>query len=382
MILYRYINRQILATTLVVTVVLMMVLLSGRFIKYLANAASGEIAADVLITVMLYRIPEFLQLILPLGVFIAILLALGRMYSDSEMAVLRAGGVGQLQVLRGMTAPILVTTALVGFSALYLTPHGETEVARILDEQRGRSVLELLTPGRFHVRSSREGQRTAYAESLDRDQGVLENIFISDYRYPDDDGAAQLVTVLAGRGRIVEQYGMTYLSLEQGMQYQGAPGEAGYREVAFARAMVRVGEQQQVVRPPKVRSLGTLALLNASNAEQHAELQWRFSIVLLVPIMLMAAVPLSQVNPRQGRFNRLAPALLVYLLYVGLLLVMRSELSRLDDEAGWYQHMAWIHLLAGLVLVLLLSEHYWRESWREGWREGWRTGWRIGGSRR
>lgn len=371
MILYRYINRQILATTLVVTVVLMMVLLSGRFIKYLANAASGEIAADVLIVVMLYRIPEFLQLILPLSVFIAILLALGRMYSDSEMAVLKAGGVGQLQVLRGMTAPILVTTALVGFSALYLTPHGETEVARILDEQRGRSVLELLTPGRFHVRSSRDGQRTAYAESLDRDQGVLKNIFISDYRYPDDDGAAQLVTVLAGRGRIVEQYGMTYLSLEQGVQYQGSPGDADYREVAFATAMVRVGEQQQVTRPPKVRSLDTRTLLTAQDAEMRAELQWRFSIVLLVPLMLMAAVPLSQANPRQGRFNRVAPALLVYLLYVGLLLVMRSDLSRLDEAPHWYQHMGWVHLLAGLLVLLLYGEHHWRLWWRQRLARWW-----------
>jgi len=92
LILYRYINRQLLATTVVVTVVLMMVLVSGRFIKYLAQAAKGEIAADVLLLVMLYRVPEFLQLILPLSVFIAVLLVLGRMYSDSEMAVLRAGG--------------------------------------------------------------------------------------------------------------------------------------------------------------------------------------------------------------------------------------------------------------------------------------------------
>lgn len=122
MILYRYINRQLLATTIVVTIVLMMVLVSGRFIKYLASAATGEIAADVLFLVMLYRLPEFLQLILPLSVFIAVLLVLGRMYSDSEMAVLRSGGVGQSGILRGMTVPMAVTTFLVGLFGLYVTP--------------------------------------------------------------------------------------------------------------------------------------------------------------------------------------------------------------------------------------------------------------------
>jgi lipopolysaccharide export system permease protein len=358
LILYRYINRQLLMTTIVVTVVLMMVLVSGRFIKYLAQAATGEIAADVLFLVMLYRIPEFLQLILPLSVFIAVLLVLGRMYSDSEIAVLRAGGIGPTQILRGMAVPMIVTTFLVGLFGLYVTPHGETEVARIFEDQRGRSVLELLTPGRFHSRGDRSGTRTAYAESLNRDEEALENIFISDFRNAEDGGPAMLVTVMAGRGRIVEQQGLTYLHLEQGHQYQGAPGDANYRQVAFEQAMVRIGEERSVARPPRVRSLPTEELLAMKDSDARAELQWRISLVLLVPLMLVAAVPLSHVSPRQGRFNRLIPALLGYLIYVGMLLVMRSRIARTDvDDFGWQHNMIWIHLLVLAIVLVLVNEH-------------------------
>jgi lipopolysaccharide export system permease protein len=358
LILYRYINRQLLMTTIVVTVVLMMVLVSGRFIKYLAQAATGEIAADVLFLVMLYRIPEFLQLILPLSVFIGVLLVLGRMYSDSEMAVLRAGGVGQGQILRGMAAPIMVTTFLVGSFGLYVTPHGEVEVARILDEQRGRSVLELLTPGRFHSRGHSGGMRTAYAESLNREEEALENIFISDYRHAGADSPGQMMTVLAGRGRVVDQSGLTYLHLERGYQYHGTPGEANYRQVAFEEAMVRIGDERAVSRPPRVRSLPTEQLLTLFDSDARAELQWRISLVALVPLMLIAAVPLSQVSPRQGRFNRLIPALLGYLVYVGMLLVMRSQISKTPlDQVSWYQNMFWIHLIVVVVVVALLAEH-------------------------
>src|SRR5690554_7889895 len=95
--------------------------------------------------------PEFLQMILQLSVFISILLPLGRMYSDSEMAVLSAGGIRQPSILRSLIAPLTVTTFLVGLFGLYVTPPGETEVARLLEEQRGRSVLELLTPDRKSV---------------------------------------------------------------------------------------------------------------------------------------------------------------------------------------------------------------------------------------
>ncbi len=54
-------------TTVLVTFILVMVLVSGRFIKYLAEAAAGEIAADALFLVMAFRLPEFLQMILPLS---------------------------------------------------------------------------------------------------------------------------------------------------------------------------------------------------------------------------------------------------------------------------------------------------------------------------
>jgi lipopolysaccharide export system permease protein len=345
-------------TTIVVTVVLMMVLVSGRFIKYLASAATGEIAADVLFVVMLYRMPEFLQLILPLSVFISILLVLGRMYSDSEMAVLRAGGIGQPGIIRGLIAPMAVTTFVVGLFGLYVTPYGETEVARLFEEQKGRSVLELLTPGRFHSRGDKSGMRTAYAESLNREQEALENIFISDFRYANDDSPGSLVTVLAGRGRIVDSGGLTYLHLERGFQYQGAPGDPDYRRVEFSEAMVKIGEERTVARPPKVRSLPTMELLVLPAADARAELQWRISLVLLVPMMLIAAVPLSQVSPRAGQFNRLAPALLFYLGYVGLLLIMRSRLAKMSlDDVGWQDNMYIVHIVALVAVLLLLNEH-------------------------
>ena len=362
-ILYRYINRQLLATSAVVTIVVMMVLVSGRFVKYLAQAAQGNIASDVLFLVMLYRIPEFLQLILPLSVFIAILLVLGRMYSDSEMAVLKAGGVGPGQVLRGLLTPIGITTLIVAACCLWITPYGETEVARILNEQRDRSVLELLTPGRFHSQRDSSGQRTAYAESLNREQGHLEGIFISDFRYAVGDNPSQLFTIRSGRGRLMEMEGLVYLDLERGVQYSGVPGDTSFQQIAYDRALVRVGEQNQTLRPVKVRSQPTAELLETEGTDALAELQWRFSLVFLVPLMLMAAVPLSHSGPRQGRFNRLIPALLGYLVYMGLLLVLRS---RMGDEniLPWWYSMVWVHVLALVIVVALFFEHELRVRWR------------------
>ena len=87
--------KHVLAHTLAVSVVLLAIILSGRFVQYPAEAASGKLAADILLPVMLYRLPGFLELLIPLGLFIGIFMAYGRLYVESEVLILGACGAGR-----------------------------------------------------------------------------------------------------------------------------------------------------------------------------------------------------------------------------------------------------------------------------------------------
>ena len=87
--LLRYLNREVLTHTVAVSSILLVIIISGRFVKYLAEAAVGDLATNILLPVMLYRMPGFLELIIPLGLFIGILMSYGRLYVESEMVVLR-----------------------------------------------------------------------------------------------------------------------------------------------------------------------------------------------------------------------------------------------------------------------------------------------------
>lgn len=343
----------------------MMVLVSGRFIKYLAEAAAGEISADILLLVMLFRLPEFLQMILPLSMFVAVLLVFGRLSIDNELVVMRAGGIGVARNARGLLLPIVVATTLIGVFSLYVTPRGDAEVTQLFDEQKNRSVLELLTPGRFFTKGYGSLQRSTYAESVDRKKGLLEKLFISEIRYGRDDAPRQSMTVRAESGKLVQKEEMNYLQLSNGVQYQGVPGEGDFSEVAFEQALLKVGNERMASRPPKVRGWTTMQLVESNQGSALAELQWRISLVLLVPVMCLAAIPLGQVNPRQGRFGKLIPAILVYLIYVGLLLVIRSRIADTGADRSWYLNMAWVHSTA-LVLVFVL--YFW-PRWVARWRD-------------
>ena len=88
--------------------------------------------------------------------------------------------------------PVLVAMGVIALFSLYVTPNGDAEVNRIFEEQKDRSALELLTPGRFHVKGDGDAQRATYAESLNREEGYLENVFVADASF-DDQEAGRLL---------------------------------------------------------------------------------------------------------------------------------------------------------------------------------------------
>jgi len=49
---------------------------------------------------------------------------------------------------------------------------------------------------------------------------------------------------------------------------------------------------------------------------------------LLIPNVALLALALCRVNPRQGRFLRLFPAIAVYLLYLGFAMVFKAQVEK------------------------------------------------------
>ncbi|WP_328184589.1 LPS export ABC transporter permease LptF [Marinobacter sp. OP 3.4] len=337
-IIFRYLTRQTLITMLAVSGVLLLVFMSGRFIKYLAEAAAGELAGDVLFAIMAYRFPGFLELILPLGFFIGILLAYGRMYLESEMTVLFACGVSDRQVLGHTLVAALVVMLVVGAMSLWVTPWGMKNVDRIFHEQSQVTEFEMLAPGRFQTLES--GGRVTYTEALSDDKRKLQGVFIAEYSEADQ----QLSLVVAEEGSqfVDEDTGSRFLVLQDGARFQGLPGELDYAITEFQAYGLKVAEQD-VRGGEDEEGMSTAQLMASDDPELRALLHWRFSLPLIVPVVTLLAVRLSRVNPRQGRFFHLLPAMMIYILYLGLLIVARDALAsgRVPEWIG----MAWVHVL-------------------------------------
>src|SRR5690606_25135594 len=97
--------------------------------------------------------------------------------------------------------------------------------------------------------------------------------------------------------------------------------------------------------------------------DYRAALQWRLSLPVLVMVVALMAVPLSRTNPRQGRFARILPAVLLYVIY---LLALNAARGAVEEGAALGSlAMAGVHaVFLGIALVLVVINSGWRPPWR------------------
>lgn len=351
MIIRRYLATQVLATSFAVAGLLTVILMSSRVIQFFEKAVNGKIAVELLTAVLWYRLPGFLELILPLGLFIGLLLALGKLYLDNEIAVLSAAGVGPTHLMKWLLPSTLFVTGLTALMALWWSPSGVAESDRLYAEQANRSTFELIQPGRFQ----RVGDRMLYAD-LSNDKSVLNSVVLLETRADSDPAVGdRQVIVRAREGRRVNDpvLGPDTVELLDGERWLLRPGSADYQRVAFDRYRLRLKQTEVQVSSKDLSALSTPVLWQTRNTTPMAaaEWGWRWSLVVMVPIIALLAMPLAKVNPRQGRYLKLLPAIVLYLSYVVLLAAVKNgvEKESLSGHAYWAVHA--LYLLLALVML-------------------------------
>jgi len=348
-ILLRYFSREIFATMFAVAGIVLVISMGWRFSAYLDKAAAGTMTQEVLFALMGYRLPGFLELIVPVSFFLAIMLVYGRLYVDNEMIVLQSCGMSTRRLM-GMTLLMAIIVMLITAAlSLWLKPLGEQRVEELLRGQQQLTEFDTLIPGRFQALSS--GKRVTYTEGI-TDDGDLRGVFINEYQ--DIHHANQprnAVTVIAESGATrVDGNGRRFLVLQNGQRYQGIPGERGYQVISYEEYGQLVGSTEVDKLKTRRGAMSTGQLFQAETKEAAAELHWRLAVILLVPVIALMAVPLAKVNPRQGRFTRLVPAMILCFLYILMLSGARSAIEKGDLPQGlglWWVHGLFVLVVAG-----------------------------------
>ena len=351
MILRRYMTQQVAANTAIVLLFLMALMLGGRLIRYFGIAAEGRLDVGLLFAIIGYNIPTFLELILPLSFFIALMLVLGRMYVEQEMSVLFASGISRGRLTRLM---IPLITGLFVFQmgiSLWAKPWGLSNSEHIWQTQSLGSLLDLVRPKTFIS----SGNYHLYVDEFDKEKRELKNLYVVQQQ-TDKSGkiAKNDVIITATRAYQVpskDTDSSMQLDLFQGRRYELGTNQAKYNQASFEKYRITLEKPaSEKITETNVETQTTAKLLaNTQKPEVKAELGYRFTMPWLIIIAAMLATPLAQVRPRQGRWLRLLPSVLIFASCAISIISLRTAIGK--ERISEY---AYIWLIVGFIAFALL----------------------------
>lgn len=346
----RYLNRELAGIFVVTLLMLLLVAVGGRFIGYLQEAAMGKFSGTTVLTIMAMRMPEFVQLVSPFAMYIALVLTFGRLYADQEMVVLQGAGASTPRFLGWVGVSLLTVTTLVAVLAWYVTPVSQQALTEFMVEQRAETEFEAVNPGIFHVYD--RGKRVTYSQGTSADQRTLEGVFIAEHLA---DGREVAVWAESGTQRIEPDTGVRYLVLRNGRRYEGVLGTPDFRVVEFAELLQRLtvndsrGRYEGVQYKIEAQSMMSLG----DDLDSLGEWHWRLALPLFCLIGGVLGMGMSRVKPRQGRFTKVVPGMLMMLIYYLALLMNRTALveGQLPAVLGLWL----VHLIFGGIAIYLLT---------------------------
>ena len=345
--------RRELARAFVATLVVMLTIVLTTFlIRTVGQAADGAVAPQDVVLLLGYAAIGNLPIMMTLSLFVAIVLTLGRMYRDSEMAIWFSSGIG----LSRFVAPVLRTgwPVLLAVAVLLLVvwPWGNRNTIELRDRYQQRSDLSRVTPGVFQ--SSSDGLRVFFTERegpVGTGPGQARNVFILTQQEHSE-------TVTSARaGRLETEGDDRYLVLDRG-QRNDVDQQTGERTLSsFERYRVLASEHAAHAAdstPPK--ATGTLELIAQPTPRGEAELTWRFGLLLGAANLMVLGVGLAATNPRRASNWNLLFALLAFFIYYNLINLSQAWVA--SGRLGMGTVLLALHGGAFAVAVGLL---WWRD---------------------
>ncbi|MFK5969483.1 MAG: LPS export ABC transporter permease LptF [Candidatus Marithrix sp.] len=339
MIISRYLFKEILYTLLALSSLLVLIYVSHRFMAYITKASVGKIPAEFIFQLLSLKLLSDLILILPLGFFLALLLALGRLYKDNEITALASCGIpvpiGSIVSFGFMFA------ILIGALSLFLAPWAEEQQDILQVQLKSAAEVGGIAAGRF--KEFNRGKGIFYVEKVDDED--MKTLFIQ-ANLPN-----KQVILVANRGYQEEQGEDLFMVLVDGYRYENEHGKLNYTITKFEEHRIKIPRIVSSSTGQKHDALPTSKLWFSEQKELQAELQWRLSFPLSVILLAILAVPLSHTTPRQGQYSKIVLGILIYLIYNNLLNVAKKWVERGDVSpmiGVWWVHFALIFIIIAL----------------------------------
>ena len=350
MIIDRYIIREVVRPLLLASLILVLIFAAYTSATYLADAAGGRLRADTVATLIGLNTLIGAEVLLPTAFYLSVVIGLGRMYRDGEMAALFAAGVSELRVLWAVLQLSLLIATVVGAISLYARPWAY----RLSYMLEAKAVIGLDTSHlqAGHFQRIGGGNQVLLAEQIDRVTGHLHRVFVQlddgekskviyareAYLPPVNTALSQSMVFLDGYAYDLDRQGGKDLS------------------VKYIELTIHFGDRKEG-GSYKRRAAPSAQLAGSSGSKDIAELQWRLSTPIATLVLGLLGVPLSRASPRTARYVGVVIAIIVFAVLFNLLGMAKTwvEHGTIAPVPGIW----WVYAAPVALLVYLLARPVW-----------------------
>jgi lipopolysaccharide export system permease protein len=229
----RYVLFQLLGSMLFITIVLTAAIWLAQSLRLIDLIVNKGLSFSVFLYLVLLVLPRFLDVILPIALFIAVLFTYAKLTAESELVVMRAVGLGPA----GLARPALMlaggTVVLLFILSGWFLPAATRAFKDLQFEIRHQFVSAVLQEGTFTPLTD---QLTVYVRERAQ-SGELTGILIQD-----DREKGKSVTIIADRGVLVETAAGPRVVMENGSRQELDQNTGRLSMLTFDRYTLDLGE--------------------------------------------------------------------------------------------------------------------------------------------
>ncbi|MEG1211900.1 MAG: LPS export ABC transporter permease LptF [Leclercia sp.] len=348
MIIIRYLVRETLKSQLAILFILLLIFFCQKLVRILGAAVDGDIPTNLVLSLLGLGVPEMAQLILPLSLFLGLLMTLGKLYTESEITVMHACGLSKAVLVKAAMLLALFTGIVAAVNVMWAGPVSSRHQDEVLAEAKANPGMAALAQGQFQ--QATDGSSVLFIESVDGSR--FNDVFLAQIRTK---GNARPSVVVADSGQLSQgKDGSQIVTLNKGTRFEGTALLRDFRITDFQNYQAIIGHQTVALDPSDTEQMNMRTLINTDTNRARAELHWRLTLVFTVFMMALMVVPLSVVNPRQGRVLSMLPAMLLYLVFFLLQTSIKS-----NGGKGKIDPVFWTWAINGLYLLLAVALNLW-----------------------
>ena len=340
-----YISREILKPFLVITIILAGLFSSFNAARYLAENVTETLGAVLITKLIILKTIIALEVLLPVALYAAVIVALGRLHRDQEIIIIKSAGISENYIIRAVFSVCLPIGILVGLLSIYGRPWTYEQIYQLDDNASTELDIERYQPRRFYANN--ESGSIVYINDKSGGADRLNGVF----HYQRKDGSSNVILAKEGYQERTGEFQPPKLHLLDGFMYRMNYASTRDSIIKFSRFVYM--PNPEIARDYQRKAALTFELSFSDDSRDIAEFQWRISRALSTILLAMVAIPLSRSSPRQGKSEKVIAAAVIFAIYYNLSGLAQTWVEQ--GVVGSVPGIWWLHSLMLIIVLIIFS---------------------------